>query len=163
MSDREEIEEFARQCEGMAGLHSNPDLMKYWLDRAALIRRLEKERDEALSRSVKAPESKRPIVKALKEVVGGATVRELCLHAAFDIEELERWNQWPLDNKYRAMESEVARLRKERDEARNKALDEAAAKVTEHYQSLCTEHRLLLVDRANAILALKSPATEPTT
>jgi uncharacterized membrane-anchored protein len=44
---------------------------------------------------------------------------------------------------------------KERDEARAKAIEEAAAVVTEHYQSLCQEHRLLLVNRANAILALK--------
>jgi len=46
-------------------------------------------------------------------------------------------------------------LIRERDEARAKAIDEAAAVVTEHYQSLCQEHRLLLVNRAIAILALK--------
>jgi len=40
--------------------------------------------------------------------------------------------------------------------ARAKAIEEAAAVVTEHYQSLCQEHRLLLVNRANAILALKT-------
>jgi uncharacterized protein (UPF0147 family) len=46
------------------------------------------------------------------------------------------------------------------DEARAKAIDEAAAVVTEHYQSLCQEHRLLLVNRANAILALKDKPNE---
>ena len=34
-------------------------------------------------------------------------------------------------------------------------LEEAAKVVTEHYQVLCTEHRLLLVNRAAAIRALK--------
>ena len=39
------------------------------------------------------------------------------------------------------------------------ALEEAAKVVTEHYQELCTEHRLLLVNRAAAIRALvKEPA-----
>ena len=33
-------------------------------------------------------------------------------------------------------------------------LEEAAKIVTEHYQELCTEHRLLLVNRAAAIRAL---------
>lgn len=36
------------------------------------------------------------------------------------------------------------------------ALEEAAKVVTEHYQELCTEHRLLLVNRAAAIRSLKS-------
>ena len=35
------------------------------------------------------------------------------------------------------------------------ALEEAAKVVTEHYQELCTEHRLLLVNRAAAIRQLK--------
>ena len=39
------------------------------------------------------------------------------------------------------------------------ALEEAAKVVTEHYQSLSAEHRILLIDRANAIRALSpSPA-----
>ena len=38
---------------------------------------------------------------------------------------------------------------------RAEALEEAAKIVTEHYQELCTEHRLLLVNRAAAIRALK--------
>jgi hypothetical protein len=38
---------------------------------------------------------------------------------------------------------------------RAEALEEAAKVVTEHYQELCTEHRLLLVNRAAAIRALK--------
>jgi len=35
------------------------------------------------------------------------------------------------------------------------ALEEAAKVVTEYYQELCTEHRLLLVNRAAAIRELK--------
>lgn len=38
---------------------------------------------------------------------------------------------------------------------RAEVLEEAAKVVTEHYQELCTEHRLLLVNRAAAIRALK--------
>ena len=37
---------------------------------------------------------------------------------------------------------------------RAEVLEEAAKVVTEHYQELCTEHRLLLVNRAAAIRAL---------
>lgn len=37
----------------------------------------------------------------------------------------------------------------------NEALEEAAQVVTEHYEELCTEHRLLLLNRAAAIRALK--------
>ena len=37
-------------------------------------------------------------------------------------------------------------------------LEEAARVVTEHYQELCTEHRLLLVNRAAAIRALAAPS-----
>lgn len=38
---------------------------------------------------------------------------------------------------------------------RAQALEEAARVVTEHYETLCAEHRLLLVNRAAAIRALK--------
>jgi len=36
-------------------------------------------------------------------------------------------------------------------------MEEAAKVVTEHYQELCAEHRLLLLNRAAAIRALKEP------
>lgn len=36
------------------------------------------------------------------------------------------------------------------------ALEEAAKVVTEHYEELCTEHRLLVINRAAAIRALMS-------
>lgn len=39
-------------------------------------------------------------------------------------------------------------------QARIDALEEAAMVVTEHYQELCTEHRLLLINRAAAIRKL---------
>ena len=38
---------------------------------------------------------------------------------------------------------------------RAQALEEAARVVTEHYETLCAEHRLLLVNRAAAICAIK--------
>lgn len=41
---------------------------------------------------------------------------------------------------------------------RAEVLEEAARVVTGHYQELCTEHRLLLVNRAAAIRALKGGA-----
>ena len=46
-------------------------------------------------------------------------------------------------------------LAKAADAAIALVLEEAARVVTEHYQELCTEHRLLLVSRAAAIRALK--------
>lgn len=57
---------------------------------------------------------------------------------------------------------ELARMRATAaiDLIRAEVLEEAAGVVTEHYQELCTEHRLLLVNRAAAIRALKvTPST----
>ena len=42
---------------------------------------------------------------------------------------------------------------------RAEALEEAAKKVTEHYEELCTEHRLLLLNRAAAIRELKEKSS----
>jgi plasmid stabilization system protein ParE len=57
-------------------------------------------------------------------------------------------------------------LSKAEAEARGfeRGVREAAKVITEHYQSLCQEHRLLLVNRANAVLALldPKPKTAPT-
>jgi len=44
------------------------------------------------------------------------------------------------------------------DMIRDLALEEAVKVVTQHYEELCTEHRLLLMNRAAAIRALKSTA-----
>jgi hypothetical protein len=49
---------------------------------------------------------------------------------------------------FRAIAKEIITL------ASNQALEEAAKVVTEHYQELSTEHRLLLLNRAAAIRAM---------
>jgi hypothetical protein len=48
-----------------------------------------------------------------------------------------------------------------RAEARAIALEEAATVVTEHYQELSTEHRLLLLNRAAAIRAMIPNRNDP--
>ena len=49
----------------------------------------------------------------------------------------------------------ITTLRAALSTARADALEEAARVVTRHYEALCAEHRLLLVNRAAAIRALK--------
>jgi len=57
-------------------------------------------------------------------------------------------------------DSALAAINAMRPFIRAEALEEAAKVVTEHYQELCTEHRLLLVNRAAAIRALKETSNE---
>lgn len=53
-----------------------------------------------------------------------------------------------------ALRANVERLEADLATARADALEEAARVVTEHYQELSAEHRLLLLNRAAAIRAL---------